>query len=118
MCLYKELGALTFSFQSFTIVSIQMAPPTTPKTPSKGSKKIISKQSKGNLSSAKGAGAGGEKKANRRKRKCAFFLLFTYLTPIFRQGNLLDLHLQGAEASSSGHGYFVEGHVNYELVRQ
>jgi hypothetical protein len=42
-----------------------MAPPTTPKTPSKGSKKIISKQSKVGSKS----GAGVEKKTHKRKRK-------------------------------------------------
>ena len=45
-----------------------MAPPATPKTPSKGSKKIISKKSKGGLSGSK-SGASGEKKTHRRKRK-------------------------------------------------
>jgi hypothetical protein len=45
-----------------------MAPPTTPKTPTKGSKKIISKQSKGSRTASK-AGASVEKKANKRKRK-------------------------------------------------
>jgi hypothetical protein len=45
-----------------------MAPPTTPKTPTKGSKKIISKQSKGSGTATK-SGAGVERKANKRKRK-------------------------------------------------
>jgi hypothetical protein len=45
-----------------------MAPPTIPKTPSKGSKKIVIKPAKGSLSASKSA-AGGPKKAHRRKRK-------------------------------------------------
>lgn len=45
-----------------------MAPPTTVKTPSKGSKKMITKQSKGSLGSSKSAAA-GDKKAHKRKRK-------------------------------------------------
>lgn len=44
-----------------------MAPPTTPKTPSKGSK-IISKQSKATRTASK-AGASAERKAPKRKRK-------------------------------------------------
>jgi hypothetical protein len=48
-----------------------MAPPATPKTPSKGSKKIVSKQSKGSLSGSK-SGAGVEKKTHKRKRKLSF----------------------------------------------
>ncbi|CAF1118088.1 unnamed protein product [Adineta steineri] len=54
-----------------------MAPPTTPKTPSKGSKKIISKQSK--VTSKSG---GGEKKAHRRKRKETYSI---YIYKVLKQ---------------------------------
>jgi len=46
-----------------------MAPPTTPKTPSKGSKQMISKQSKGNRTASKSGAVVVEKKSNKRKRK-------------------------------------------------
>lgn len=44
-----------------------MAPPATPKTPSKGSK-MISKPTKGGRTPSK-SGAGVEKKTHKRKRK-------------------------------------------------
>jgi hypothetical protein len=50
-----------------------MAPPTTPKTASKGSKKIISKQSKGSRTATK-SGAGAEKKTTKRKRKLQYIV--------------------------------------------
>ncbi|CAF2310066.1 unnamed protein product [Rotaria sp. Silwood2] len=58
-----------------------MAPPTTIKSPSKGSKKMISKQSKGGLSSSK-SGASGDKKVNRRKRKETYSI---YIYKVLKQ---------------------------------
>ncbi|CAF3565958.1 unnamed protein product [Rotaria sordida] len=58
-----------------------MAPPTTIKSASKGSKKIISKQSKGSLNSSK-TGASGVKKAHRRKRKETYSI---YIYKVLKQ---------------------------------
>ncbi|CAF3283706.1 unnamed protein product [Rotaria socialis] len=58
-----------------------MAPPTTVKTPSKGSKKIISKQSKASVGASKSAPS-GVKKANRRKRKETYSI---YIYKVLKQ---------------------------------
>lgn len=56
-----------------------MAPPTTVKTPSKGSKKMITKKSKGIVGSSK-SGATADKKTNKRKRKLLSLVLKRLLT--------------------------------------
>ncbi len=68
MCLYKGHRLLAVAFTFHFILQEDMAPPATPKTASKGSKKIISKQSKGTRTASK-AGASVEKKTHKRKRK-------------------------------------------------
>ena len=87
--------------------------------------------------SASKSGATTEKKSNKRKRKNRAISLpsLTEFVPSFREGDLFHLHLQSLETSksssaqrlkaqtsvrsgSSRHGYFQQGHVDYEQFRE